>query len=153
MMNKRKREDTSAGSESDGDSRDRRAKKPRVATRSQSEPLRNETVPPEKREALRRLFGRISAADMGGNQQQQPPLSEPEEPEEELRYEDLLTEEDETALVEEVPADMDPEQLGFLVCAQETLRFLNKLGITCQHPVFNHLRLRLLQGISEIGVA
>lgn len=147
MMNKRKREDTSAGT-SDGDNRDRRAKKPRVP-RSRSEPLRTETVSREKREALRRLFGRISASDMGGSQQQQPPADQ----EEDLRYEELLTEEDENALVEEVPADMDPEQLGFLVCAQETLRFLNKLGITCQHPVFNHLRLRLLQGISEIGVA
>lgn len=147
MLNKRKREaTTAAASESDGDNdnRDRRAKKPRVPRRSHSEPLRNESVPAEKREALRRLFGRICAVDL--EQNQQPNL-------EEDRYDDLLSAEDEAALVEEVPADMDPEQLGFLVCAQETLRFLNGLGITYQNPVFNHLRLRLLQGISEIGVA
>lgn len=144
MLNKRKREDTTADAESTGDNRDRRAKRPR-AQRSNNEPLRNVTVPAEKREALRRTFGRISAVGMEGNRRS---ASEPEE-----ELENLLTEEDENSLVEDVPADMDPEQLGFLVCAQETLRFLNGLGVTYQHPVFNHLRLRLLQGISEIGVA
>ncbi|KAJ8714958.1 hypothetical protein PYW08_004939 [Mythimna loreyi] len=145
MMNKRKRDDTSA--DDAADNRDRRAKKQRVTKRARSEPLRKESVPAEKREALRRLFGRIGAVNMDENQH---PASDGEE---EMQFQGLLTEEDENALVEDVPADMDPEQLGFLVCAQETLRFLKGLGITYQHPVFNHLRLRLLQGISEIGVA
>lgn len=145
MLNKRKRDD--ATDDAGGDNRDRLAKKPRVTKHSSSETLRTEAVPPEKREALRRLFGRIRAVDLEENQQAA------SEPEEELPFEDLLTEEDENSLVEDVPADMDPEQLGFLVCAQETLRFLKGLGISYQHPVFNHLRLRLLQGISEIGVA
>ncbi|KAJ8712226.1 hypothetical protein PYW07_005068 [Mythimna separata] len=145
MMNKRKRDDTSAGDDS-GDNRDRRAKRPRVPNRARSEPLRTESVSAEKREALRRLFGRIGAVNIEENLH---PGAEPDD----LQFESLLTEEDENSLVEDVPADMDPEQLGFLVCAQETLRFLKGLGIAYHHPVFNNLRLRLLQGISEIGVA
>ncbi|XP_047032015.1 uncharacterized protein LOC124638910 [Helicoverpa zea] len=135
MMNKRKRDDTG----------DRRAKRQRIRKRSRSEPLRNDSVTAEKREALKRLFGRICSVEMDDNQR----VSDEEE---ELAYE-LLREQNEDPLLDDVPVDMDPEQLGFLVCAQETLRFLHGRGISFEHPVFARLRLRLLQGIGEIGVA
>lgn len=129
MMNKRKRDENP----------ERRPKRKGIRKRSRSEPLRGGTssANAEKREALRRLFGRICSAEIDENLQR-------------ADREDMLDDED---LIGWVPPDMDPEQLGFLVCAQETLRFLNGLGISCQHPVFNNLRTRLLQGIGEIGVA
>uniref|UniRef100_A0A2A4K7R6 Uncharacterized protein n=1 Tax=Heliothis virescens TaxID=7102 RepID=A0A2A4K7R6_HELVI len=135
MMNKRKRDDTG----------DRRAKRQRIRKRSRSEPLRSDSVNAEKREALKRLFGRICSVEMDDNHRAS-------DEEEELAF-DLLREQNEDPLLDEVPVDMDPEQLGFLVCAQETLRFLHGRGISFEHPVFARLRLRLLQGIGEIGVA
>lgn len=70
-----------------------------------------------------------------------------------LRNEEVLDDEHEDPLLDMVPVDMDPEQLGFFVCAQETLRFLNRRGITPHHPMFAKLRSRLLRGIDEMSVA
>lgn len=61
--------------------------------------------------------------------------------------------ENDDPLLDSVPVDMDPEQLGFLVCAQETLRFLHGRGIPIEHPVFSRLRSRLLRGIGEMAMA
>lgn len=78
---------------------------------------------------------------------------EPETPEYEEEEESLFGNENEDPLLDSVPVDMDPEQLGFLVCAQETLRFLHGRGIPPQHPVFARLRSRLLRGIDEMAMA
>lgn len=61
--------------------------------------------------------------------------------------------ENEDPLLDSVPVNMDPGQLGFLVCAQEALRYLNGRGIPPSHPMFTNLRSRLLRGIGEMSVA
>ncbi|XP_026728355.1 uncharacterized protein LOC113494253 [Trichoplusia ni] len=132
MTNKRKRDESGDG----------RVKRQRIRKRSRSEPLLNDTENSEKRQALKRLFGRICSVEMENNMQR-----EEEEPE------PVYADENDDPLLDSVPVDMDPEQLGFLVCAQETLRFLHGRGIPTQHPVFARLRSRLLQGIDEIAMA
>lgn len=132
MTNKRKRDESGDG----------RVKRQRIRKRSRSEPLLNDTENSEKRQALKRLFGRICSVEMENNMQR-----EEEEPE------PVYADENDDPLLDSVPVDMDPEQLGFLVCAQETLRFLHGRGIPAQHPVFARLRSRLLQGIDEIAMA
>ncbi|XP_068617930.1 uncharacterized protein insb [Battus philenor] len=122
---------------------DRRVKRQRRRKRSRSEPLRNDSDSAEKRQALKRLFGRICSveleADHNDDSSDNPDRG--------------FGDENEDPLLDSVPVDMDPEQLGFLVCAQETLRFLHGRGIPIEHPVFARLRSRLLRGIGEMAVA
>lgn len=121
--------------------RDRRVKRRRK--RARSEPMLD-TDNAEKREALRRLFGRICSVEVDG-----PRITQEDLEDGNSSYGD----ENDDPLLDSVPVDMDPEQLGFLVCAQETLRFLHGRGIPIQHPVFSRLRSRLLRGIDEMAVA
>ncbi|CAH0400814.1 unnamed protein product [Chilo suppressalis] len=123
---------------------ERRAKRQRRRHRSHSQPA-SDTDNAEKRQALKRLFGRICSVEID-NQRNDPPEEEEEE-------EPIFGDENEDPLLDSVPVDMDPEQLGFLVCAQETLRFLHGRGIPPQHPVFARLRSRLLRGIDEMAAA
>ncbi|XP_028162106.1 uncharacterized protein LOC114354051 [Ostrinia furnacalis] len=125
---------------------DRRAKRQRRRKRSHSEPA-IDTDSAEKRQALKRLFGRLCSVDVDSTRDEEPTLME-SEPEE-----SMFGDENEDPLLDSVPEDMDPEQLGFLVCAQETLRFLNVRGMPPQHPVFIRLRSRLLRGIDEMSAA
>ncbi|XP_063536823.1 uncharacterized protein LOC134746384 [Cydia strobilella] len=117
-----------------------RVKRQRRRKRSRSEPLLHDSESAEKRQALKRLFGRICSVELDDTQR-----------EEEARGD--FNDENEDPLLDSVPVDMDPEQLGFLVCAQETLRFLHRRGIPIEHPVFARLRSRLLRGIDEMAVA
>ncbi|KAI5637536.1 hypothetical protein NE865_09669 [Phthorimaea operculella] len=94
---------------------------------------------------LKRLFGRICSVDLENRAAPQ------QEREDDTASE--FTDENEDPLLDSVPVDMDSEQLGFLVCAQETLRFLQGRGIPPHHPMFARLRTRLLQGIGEMAVA
>lgn len=135
MTSKRKRDDV-----------DRKVKRKRVMKRSRSEPLSGDADSSEKRQALKRLFGRVCSADSENNQQRLPD-------EEEFDSRDAYADENDDPLLDSVPVDMDPEQLGFLVCAQETLRFLHGRGIPIEHPVFSRLRSRLLRGMDEIAMA
>lgn len=118
-----------------------KVKRQRRRKRSRSEPLLHDSENAEKRQALKRLFGRICSVD----DSQREGGSSPERG----QYGD----ENEDPLLDSVPVDMDPEQLGFLVCAQETLRFLHGRGVPVEHPVFARLRSRLLRGIDEMAVA
>lgn len=127
------------------DNGDRRVRQ-RIRKRSRSEPLMNDSENPEKRQALKRLFGRICSLELENN------VDRPSN-EEEDNAEPPYIDENDDPLLDTVPVDMDPEQLGFLVCAQETLRFLHGRGISVQHPVFARLRSRLLRGIDEIATA
>ncbi|KAL0871058.1 hypothetical protein ABMA27_004863 [Loxostege sticticalis] len=138
MTNKRRRE---------CDDSERRVKRQRRRKRSHSEPA-TDTDSAEKRQALKRLFGRFCSVEMDPQRDE-----EPETPEYEEEEESLFGNENEDPLLDSVPVDMDPEQLGFLVCAQETLRFLHGRGIPPQHPVFARLRSRLLRGIDEMAMA
>ncbi|XP_049876211.1 uncharacterized protein LOC126373897 [Pectinophora gossypiella] len=131
MTNKRKRE-----------ADERRAKRQRLRHRASSEPLMHDTGSAEKKQALKRLFGRICSVDNRPEEEEEPELYFPE-----------VGDENEDPLLDSVPVDMDPEQLGFLVCAQETLRFLHGRGIPPNHPMFARLRSRLLQGIGEMAAA
>lgn len=136
MTSKRKRDDNV----------ERRAKRQRIRKRSRSEPLMNDSENAEKRQALKRLFGRICSIELDDQQLR---VTDDEEDFNFGNYDD----ENDDPLLDSVPVDMDPEQLGFLVCAQETLRFLHGRGIPVEHPVFARLRSRLLQGIDEIATA
>ncbi|XP_028042041.1 uncharacterized protein LOC114251840 [Bombyx mandarina] len=140
IMNKRKREDS-----------ERRVKRQRRRKRSHSEPLLNDSENAEKRQALKRLFGRVCSAEVNDDHRRVNQEEEVEEPE--FGGQGQFGDENEDPLLDSVPVDMDPEQLGFLVCAQETLRFLHGRGIPVQHPVFARLRSRLLQGIDELAMA
>lgn len=130
MTSKRKRED------------ERRAK---VRRRKKSSNKHLDPDNAEKRQALRRLFGRVCSTESDNNQQPAP--------EEDDYNDNEFFDENEDPLLDSVPVDMDPEQLGFLVCAQETLRFLHGRGIPIEHPVFARLRSRLLRGIDEMAMA
>ncbi|XP_013200897.1 uncharacterized protein LOC106143382 [Amyelois transitella] len=122
---------------------DRRVRRQRRRKRCRSEPAADSDNA-EKREALKRLFGRICSIE----------VEDPRVTEEDLEYGNSdYGDENDDPLLDSVPVDMDPEQLGFLVCAQETLRFLHGRGIPIQHPVFARLRSRLLRGIDEMAVA
>lgn len=136
MNSKRKRDDDDS----------RRVKRLRRRKRSLSEPLRNDSKSAEKRQALKRLFGRVCSVEVDENLRVLDDVSDTEN-------RDEYADENEDPLLDSVPTDMDPEQLGFLVCAQETLRFLHGRGIPPQHPVFARLRSRLLQGIDELAMA
>ncbi|KAJ0174734.1 hypothetical protein K1T71_009842 [Dendrolimus kikuchii] len=136
MTHKRKRDDDIG----------KRLKRQRRRKRSSSEPLTNDSKSAEKRQALKRLFGRVCSVEIDEN------LRMPEE-ESDVESRDYYADENDDPLLDSVPVDMDPEQLGFLVCAQETLRFLHGRGIPPQHPVFARLRSRLLQGIDEMAMA
>ncbi|XP_026756490.1 uncharacterized protein LOC113516290 [Galleria mellonella] len=138
MKNKRDR---------DAEDADRRVRRQRRRKRSHSEPA-NDPDNAEKRQALKRLFGRICSVEVDNQRE----LNE-EGPEH--NYSDFGNDSDENndPLLDSVPVDMDPELLGFLVCAQETLRFLHMRGVPIQHPVFARLRSRLLRGIGEMAVA
>ncbi|XP_011551565.3 uncharacterized protein LOC105383236 [Plutella xylostella] len=118
-----------------------RAKRPRRRLRSNSEPQPIDANQAEKRVALRRLFGRILSVEARREERE-----EAAEAAEEV-------DEGEDPLLDGVPVDLEAEALGFLVCAQETLRFLHTRGLSMQHPMFARLRSRLLQGISDIGLA
>lgn len=131
MQSKRKREDESSEDESEG------SKRPRAG--STSALPSQDTDDAEKNTALRKLFGRISSMELNGQQAEssdEESLDECEDP-----------------LLDSIPVDMDPEQLGFLVCAQETLRFLHMRGMSVEHPMFARLRSRFLRGIHEMGLA
>lgn len=138
MTSKRKRE-----RENDAE---RKMKRQRRRKRSRSEPLMNDSDSAEKRQALKRLFGRICSVELDADNNEPP-----------LESRDFgngsYADENEDPLLDSVPVDMDPEQLGFLVCAQETLRFLHGRGISTENPVFTRLRSRLLRGIDEMAVA
>lgn len=136
MTGKRKRD-------SDETEADLRVKRQRRRKRSRSEPLLHDSESAEKRQALKRLFGRICSVELDDTQRREPSSGDEEE----------FGDENEDPLLDSVPVDMDPEQLGFLVCAQETLRFLHGRGIPIEHPVFARLRSRLLRGIGEMAVA
>ncbi|KAG6455122.1 uncharacterized protein LOC115446692 [Manduca sexta] len=136
MTSKRKRDDV-----------DRKVKRKRGMKRARSEPLSGDSENSEKRQALRRLFGRGSSAESENNQQRLP------DDEDDFDPRDAYIDENDDPLLDSVPVDMDPEQLGFLVCAQETLRFLHGRGVPVEHPVFSRLRSRLLRGMDEIAMA
>ena len=110
----------------------------------------NDSDNAEKRQALKRLFGRICSVEM--DNENQPPDDLFDNMSNYAEEEDYGDENDDP-LLDSVPVDMDPEQLGFLVCAQETLRFLHGRGIPIEHPVFSRLRSRLLRGIGEMAMA
>ncbi|XP_013140800.1 PREDICTED: uncharacterized protein LOC106105114 [Papilio polytes] len=127
---------------------DRKQKRQRRRKRSRSEPLMNDSVSAEKRQALMRLFGRSCSVEMDAN------ADHNEHPPDNRDFENnSFGDENEDPLLDSVPVDMDPEQLGFLVCAQETLRFLHGRGVPIEHPVFARLRSRLLRGIGEMAMA
>lgn len=126
------------------DEAERRLRRQRRRKRSRSEPLKDATDSAEKREALKRLFGRICSVEAESDRVVHENNSE---------CTSEFGNENDDPLLDSVPVDMDPEQLGFLVCAQETLRFLHGRGIPVEHPVFTRLRSRLLQGIDEMAVA
>lgn len=134
MMNKRKLGICEAES---------KAKRQRRRKRSHSEPVVVDSDSTEKRQALKRLFGRVCSVDLDSA-----PADEYDDD-----SEHDSPDENEDPLLDSVPVDMDPEQLGFLVCAQETLRFLHARGIPPHHPMFARLRSRLLQGIGELAMA
>ncbi|CAF4929967.1 unnamed protein product [Pieris macdunnoughi] len=140
MTSKRKRD-----CENDSE---RLAKRQRRRKRSRSEPLISDPQTAEKRQALKRLFGRICSVEMENDHVS-------DESGDEYNFDDreVFGDENEDPLLDSVPVNMDPEQLGFLVCAQETLRFLHGRGIPTEHPVFARLRSRLLRGIGEMAVA
>ncbi|XP_014357732.2 uncharacterized protein LOC106710242 [Papilio machaon] len=127
---------------------DRKVKRQRRRKRSRSEPLMNDAVSAEKRQALMRLFGRFCSVEMDSNADNQE-----FSPDNRDSDNNSFGDENEDPLLDSVPVDMDPEQLGFLVCAQETLRFLHGRGVPIEHPVFARLRSRLLRGIDEMAVA
>lgn len=103
-----------------------------------------------KRVALRRLFGRCSESEETRRAREH--LREELEAEEEAEQR-AFPDENEDPLLDSVPVNMDPEQLGFLVCAQETLRFLHRRGLSVRHPVFSRLRSRFLRGLNEMANA
>ncbi|CAH2043424.1 unnamed protein product, partial [Iphiclides podalirius] len=142
MTSKRKRE---PANENENEA-ERKLKRQRRRKRSRSEPLMNDSDSAEKRQALKRLFGRICSVELDANHGEGPVDNREFDS---GNYGD----ENEDPLLDTVPVDMDPEQLGFLVCAQETLRFLHGRGIPIEHPVFARLRSRLLRGIGEMAVA
>lgn len=117
---------------------ERDAKSGRCRMRSRSEPTLHQGESPPKKKRT----GRISVDN-------QPELDNETDPVKNEAFGD----ENEDPLLDSVPVDMDPEQLGFLVCAQETLRFLHGRGIPPHHPMFARLRSRLLRGIDEMSVA
>lgn len=121
----------------------KQVKRQRRRKRSNSEPLMNDSDSAEKRQALKRLFGRICSVELENDANEN--VSEVDS--------DAYADENDDPLLDSIPVDMDPEQLGFLVCAQETLRFLHGRGIPIEHPVFTRLRSRLLRGIDEMGMA
>ncbi|GBP34727.1 hypothetical protein EVAR_25731_1 [Eumeta japonica] len=51
----------------------------------------------------------------------------------------------------ELADGLEPEHLGFLVCAHETLRFLHGRGVPDESPLIARLRSRFANQISEIG--
>ncbi|CAK1555862.1 unnamed protein product [Leptosia nina] len=128
------------------DDSEQQTKRQRRRKRSRSEPLISDPQTSEKRQALKRLFGRICSVEMENEH-----IAE----EDDFSFDDreVFGDENEDPLLDSVPVNMDPEQLGFLVCAQETLRFLHGRGIPTEHPVFARLRSRLLRGIGEMAVA
>ncbi|XP_023937249.1 uncharacterized protein LOC112045333 [Bicyclus anynana] len=127
---------------------ERHLKRQRRRKRSRSVPLMNDPDNAEKRQALKRLFGRICSVEMD-NEGPATGLSDTSD----VDSRDAYGDENDDPLLDSVPVDMDPEQLGFLVCAQETLRFLHGRGIPIEHPVFSRLRMRLLRGIGEMAMA
>lgn len=128
-MNKRKmKEDAGEGTSTQRRRRSRSSK-----------PLQKQTKEPKKRQVLRRLFCR----DPTNNIENSPPRQ---------NVEDSDSENDDP-LLSNVPVNLVPVQLGFLVGAQETLRFLHGSGITADNPLFQHLRSHLLRGMHDIGAA
>lgn len=137
-MNKRKRADDPEG----------HAKRQRRRKRSSSEPLACDASSRAKRAVLKRLFGRVCSVELDPSERVREEHQEPvDESFEEYR------DENEDPLLDSIPENMDPEQLGFLVCAQETLRFLHRRGMSIQHPMFARLRSRFLRGLDEMGMA
>lgn len=128
---------------------ERQAKRQRRRKRSRSVPLMNDPDNAEKRQALKRLFGRICSVEMESDHGPADSYDSTSDADGHEAYGD----ENDDPLLDSVPVDMDPEQLGFLVCAQETLRFLHGRGIPIEHPVFSRLRMRLLRGIDEMAMA
>ncbi|XP_045774950.1 uncharacterized protein LOC123873894 [Maniola jurtina] len=141
MTSKRKRE-------RDNES-ERQVKRQRRRKRSRSVPLMNDPDSAEKRQALKRLFGRICSVEMENEHGPADLFDNTSD----VDSRDAYGDENDDPLLDSVPVDMDPEQLGFLVCAQETLRFLHGRGIPIEHPVFSRLRMRLLRGIGEMAMA
>lgn len=142
MTSKRKRERENEA--------ERHVKRQRRRKRSRSEPLMNDPDNAEKRQALKRLFGRICSVEMDNEHHTSDDMFDNMN---EYESQDAYGDENDDPLLDSVPVDMDPEQLGFLVCAQETLRFLHGRGIPIEHPVFSRLRSRLLRGIGEMAMA
>lgn len=137
-MNKRKRESDSEVAETE----------PAPVVEGASGGEECDSATRAKRVALRRLFGRCSEPEETTRAREH--LREELEAEEEPR---AFLDENEDPLLDTVPVNMDPEQLGFLVCAQETLRFLHRRGLSIRHPVFSRLRSRFLRGLNEMANA
>lgn len=140
MSNKRK----SGDDVPDGDDK---AKRQRRRRRSRSEPRNTGSDNAQKREALHRLFGRYSPQDNTHfDADDEDYLTESDENEDPYYIEDPL-------LLDAVPECMDPEQLGFLLCAQETLRFLRQSGMSFRNPVYVSLRSRFVKAMKDLGIA
>ncbi|CAH2236060.1 uncharacterized protein LOC120631047 [Pararge aegeria] len=127
---------------------ERYLKRQRRRKRSRSVPLMNDPDNAEKRQALKRLFGRICSVGIENDNIPADLFDNTSDSDTQYAYGD----ENDDPLLDSVPVDMDPEQLGFLVCAQETLRFLHCRGVA-EHPMFSRLRMRLLRGIDEMAMA
>lgn len=140
MSNKRK--------SSEVPNEDAEPKRPRTRRPSQSEPRDTGSDSTEKREALRRLFSRdcSKGQDLDNEAEDEYEEENEDEAEEPAYIEDPL-------LLDSIPEYMDPEQLGFLMCAQETLRYLSENGMPFHHPVYVNLRNLFVISLGDIGVA
>lgn len=139
MSNKRK-----AADEPEDDSR---AKRPRCRRRSRSEPRNTGSENALEREAIHRLFGEYCVRDgihFEGDDNEY--LMDNDENADPSYVEDPL-------LLDSVPECLDPELLGFLLCAQETLRFLRQSGMSMRHTVYMSLRSRFVNAMKELEIA
>lgn len=146
MSNKRKAVDEPARNEEE-EEMEPRAKRPRCRRRSRSEPRNTGSDNSQKNEALRRLFGWYFLRDgvpYEGDDDNY--MSDNDENDDPCYVEDPL-------LLDSVPECMDPEQLGFLLCAQETLRYLRQSGMSVRHNVYMSLRSRFVKAIKDLGIA
>lgn len=129
-------------SESSDEEQEVPEKRPR-RRRSRSEPRNTGSGSNKsKQELVDRLFGKFCSHDVPDSEAS---LTGGEEEEEEY-YEDPL-------LHDSVPEYLDPEQLGFLLCAQETLGFLRQTGVSHRSSVYVTLRSRFLEAMRDLGIA
>lgn len=121
------------------------AKRPRRRLRSNSEPQ-----PQAEEVRALKITARVSSADNAkvcareSSKEKQPSIQEDSD------NSDFADEDDD---VFGALGELDPEQLGFLMCAQETFRFLKQRGIPVEHPMFASLRSRFIKGMTDMGIA